>query len=189
MSKNNIQETSEFKNFVELISIYTAAALELESVENSASAAQLELVDANLAEYTNLQQTITKTEEALQLIALKHPEWFAGKASIKTPYGSVKWTPSTSLEIPNEELSIELIERDLQTNLESRPGDYIRTKKELNREALETCDDAMLARYKIRRVSKKTFAVTPAKLDMGKAVKAAQEKRVARAEAPTAQAA
>jgi hypothetical protein len=182
----NIKDTSEFKNFVELISVYTAAQHDLDQLENDANKAQLEIVDDSLSDYTRLQQTITKTEEALQLIALKNPEWFGGKASIKTPYGTVKFTPSTSLDVVNEELSIELIERDLATSMTARPSDYIRVSKQLNREALEALTDAELEKYKIKRVSKKTFSVAAAKLDMGKAVKARQEQPENRKQAKAA---
>jgi hypothetical protein len=102
---------------------------------------------------------------------LKHPDWFAKTKTLKTPYGTVASRTSTKLEIPSEEVTIALLEA---RGAEAEP--YLRTRKFLSVESLETLDDLELARLKLRRVTSERITVTPAKLDLGKAVKAPEEK-------------
>lgn len=53
---------------------------------------------------------------------------------------------------------------------------FIRTKEELDLEALEKLDDGELERIRVKRVKTKTAYITYAKPDLGKAVAATEEK-------------
>ena len=143
----------------------------------------MEILDEKKPEYAKLQAVLTETETALEALARKHPEWFVTKRSIKTPFGTVKLTKSSKLSVKNEELAIVLIEQAIeQANLRGEVHEFdklLRTRKELDLEALEKLDEVVLKKFRIERVSFENFSVVPAVVDMGKAVKEAVEKEAA----------
>jgi hypothetical protein len=139
----------------------------------------LSLVDDKKGEYATLQKAVTEAETGLEIIARRHPEWFTEKRSIKTPFGTVKFSRSTSLEIKNEELTIKLVRGILvaeAANPQETEDTYIRLVEELDLEALEKLDDELLKRLKVKRVTKDNFSVVAASVDLGKAVKEAAAK-------------
>lgn len=169
----NLQQTDEFANMVNLIAVYYEASNQLASLENTVNDEYLECIDGSKGEYAKLQKILQDTEKALEVVALKHPEWFGKKRSLKTPYGTLKLGTSTKLDIPNEEVTMLLIEQEGEKNKGFDAGIYIHSKKTLDREALEKCDDATLTKWRVKRISTETFSVVPARIDLGKAVKEA----------------
>ena len=168
MSKTEINP-HEYKNLVDLLAVYSEANTRMLALQSQMQDQYLELIDGGKAEYAELQAKLAETEAALETLALTHPEWFPeGRKSIKTPYGAVKLTTATSLEVRNEEATIILIERD-----PALAAKCLRQKTELNREALEQLTDQELKALRVVRVQSQSFKVEPAKLDMGKAVKEA----------------
>ena len=121
----------------------------------------------------------------MEQIAKSHPEWFDGRRSIKTPYGTVKLTKTTKLEVPNEEAAIARLEREAFARY---PGEdavakaarasfldqYTRTTRALNKEALESEDDAFLKLIGVSRATEDSFSAKAATIDLGKAVKTAE---------------
>jgi hypothetical protein len=200
-----IELTDDFKEMVNLLAVYTEAHNSLIALENDCNTELLEIIDEHKTDYAVLQESLTKAEAALELIALRHPEWFAQKQSIGTPYGTVKFHSGTKLEAANEEVSILLIrqkgmrafdeaeengeivraaiERGETVALPTTPvfddAQFVRVKEELNLEALAGLTDAELGEFRIRRVPNKSFSVKPAKIDMGKAVKESVEQKEA----------
>jgi hypothetical protein len=182
-----IETTEDFQEMINLLAVFTAATNQLNDLQSEANEDMLEWLDTAKGEYASLQETLTKAEAALEIIARRHPEWFQTKKSIKTPYGVVKLTSSTSLEIPNEEATLvrmELKKERSQILAEAAraegkefpvfdPEAFIRTTRELDREALEKLSDLELAELGITRVVEENFSVKPATLDLGKAVKEA----------------
>lgn len=169
-------KSEDFKNLVDLLGVYSEATHRLAEMEATLNGEILQAIDEYKADYAALQKALTETETALEVIATRHPEWFAEKKGLKTPYGTVKFTKSTTLDIPNEELSIELIRREAH-DLTLDPENLLREKTELAIEVLETLTDDQLKAFRIRRRSSEKFSVTPAKIDLGKAVKEAAEKK------------
>lgn len=167
-----MKNEDDFKNMVDLLAVYSEAANRMSVLQSEINGELLELVDGKKSEYSQLQKALTESETALELLARKHPEWFAEKKSIKTPYGEVKFHSSSKLKVKNEELSIYLIEEMVAADTTI----YIREEKHLNLEALEKLDDDVLMRMKIERVRDDSFSVKEAKLDLGKAVKEAAKK-------------
>lgn len=170
---------SDYENLLSLVAVYTEASNRIDELNVSANKELLEIVEENREEFAKLQETAAEAEKAIELLMLRHPEWTEKKKSIKTAFGTVKSTASTKLQIPNEELTLALIAREPHINPEFKPDDYIRTEHKLNLEALETCDDATLARFKIQRVTTENISVTPAKVDLGKAIAANAETKKA----------
>lgn len=183
-----IEKTEDFQEMINLLAVFTAATNQLNDLQSEANEDMLEWLDTAKGEYASLQEKLTKAEAALEIIARRHPEWFQTKKSIKTPYGVVKLTSSTSLEIPNQEATLVRMElkrersRLIADIAESEgkeippvfdPAAFVRTHVELDREALEKLSDLDLAELGIRRVIEENFSVKPAALDLGKAVKEA----------------
>lgn len=151
-------------------------------------------VDANsgysalVEKYRPLVASLQAAEQALdmqlELIALQHPEWFTRVKTLKTPSGDIKQTTSTSLEIPNEELTLVLLQRlgDKEVEEDSvRASDCYQSTPTLNKDALGTLSDTALDRLKIKRIIKTNIKSTPAAVEIGKAV-ADQKPKTATAE-------
>lgn len=170
--------SADYKNLVDLLAVFTEAKLRLDELQNNAASEYMEIVDGVRGTYAGLQSTVTESELAIEGIALTHPEWFADKRSVKTPYGTVRVTRTTKLDVPNEEVTVLLIERAEET-LHLEPGRFLRTKKEPNLDALKELSDRELKALRIERVSDESVKVTEAKIDFGKAVKAAESESVA----------
>lgn len=176
----------DFTELVNLLAVYTEACNQLAALQVQANESNLDLLDELKPDYARLQETVATTEATMELIALRNPQWFNEQQTIKTPYGTVRFRLSHELDIPNEEVTIILIkhraEKAARDNALALPGapinasafavtTYIRTREELDREALEKLDDATLAELRIKRVQKKNFSAKPAALDLGKAIK------------------
>lgn len=175
--ENPINETvkasADFKELIELLSLVSQASNKLGTMEAETNKSVHEMLEGKMPEFTLLQGTLTEAENKIKEICVRHPGWFSVKKTLATPYGSVKSHSSTVLETENEEVSIVLLEREAEINKEFKPENYIRQKKQLNLEGLESMTDTELARFRIKRVPKETINVKPAKLDMGKAVEEA----------------
>lgn len=162
-------QPDDYKNLIDLLAIFTEGKIRLAALENEAQSEFTEIVDARRAEYAELQGKIGEAEAAIEVIATRHPEWFTDKRHVKTPYGTVKVTRSTKLDVPNEEAAILRIKH-------AGYGDkFIRTAESLNLEALEDLSDAELKAFGIVRIRDENVLVKEAKIDFGKAVKAAEK--------------
>lgn len=163
-----IPDTETYRTLVDSLAILTDHTNQLAALEAMLQTSFTELVDVHRDEYAILQSGISESEASIKLLAGLHPEWFETVKTIKTPYGTVGYRSSTKLEIDNEELTIALIER-----LGEDAAIYLRQRQFLNLEALETLDDGDLKKLRVRRVTSDKCTVTPAKVDLGKAVKKA----------------
>lgn len=182
---DSIQLSDDFKEMLNLLSVFTEASNGLAALENSCNKELLDIIDEHKPDYSTLQEALTKSETALEVIALRHPEWFTTKQSIVTPYGAVKFHSGTKLQVDNEEVTVLLIEQRAKKGAEYNVAEktitpfttdmYIRTERKLNLESLEKLTDSELLALRIKRVPTNSFSVKPAKVDMGKAVKEAAE--------------
>lgn len=127
-------------------------------------------------------------ETEAEAICRQHADdWFAERQSIKTPLGTAKFHRSTALDVPSEELTLELLKaRNGEVLDAGEPPlvaeNYVRVERSLNLDALGTLSDAALSELKVRRVTKENFALVPASVDLGKAVKEAAERGKGRQE-------
>ncbi len=169
----------DFANLVNVMSVYAEAKARLAALENEAQSAFIDLVDERKSDYAAFQQKISETELAIEVIARANPDWFRESKTVKTPFGSVSLRKTTSLNVANEELTIVLIEQriaeELAAQAEAPSEAFLRTRKELDLEALEKLDDADLKRLRITRTSTENCTIKTAKVDLGKAVKASNE--------------
>ena len=171
-----IIKPDDYKNLVDLLAVFAEATARMALLTGDIQGEYINIVDERRDEYAKLQSTLTESETAIVAIVSAHPEWFIGVKSIKTPYGTVGFRKSTSLDVPNEEASIILIEQKCS---EEDIAKYLRKETTLNLEALETLTDAELRQFRIKRASEDNCTVKPLKLDLGKAVKEAAEKEAA----------
>jgi hypothetical protein len=162
----------DYTTVVGLLSAYSAVAIRLVDYQQAADVVLLEYAAKHRLEIAALQERQNSLAEQMELIARRHPEWFAERKSVVTPCGTIKLTASTRLVVTNDELAIALI----QKYYAEISGLYLRFSTELNLEALEALTDAELARLKIARISAENFSVVPAKANLGKAIKAAVAK-------------
>jgi len=163
-----VPDAEAYKNLVDLMAVHSEATARMGELENDLQQSWLDLVDARRRDYADLQALLGRTEEAIETAARMNPQWFEKSKTLKTPYGRVAFRSVPSLDVPNEEVSILLLEQLGQDGLP-----FIRMEKHLNLEALEKMDDTELERLRIKRVKTETCKVTPARVDLGKAVKEA----------------
>jgi hypothetical protein len=180
MKKNKMELTNpdQFEQMVGLLAEFTDTANLLARLENDLNHEFLKLLKSELKDYAAYQNIITEAEKRIKEIAERNPQWFA-KPTIKTPFGTVKRTTGTSLVTESEELSVELISREGELDPRFLPVDYLRTRIELDREALEKLPDDKLRRFGIRRETRTDIKVSAANVDMGKAVEEAIEQEKA----------
>ncbi|ODU25020.1 MAG: hypothetical protein ABS95_01185 [Verrucomicrobia bacterium SCN 57-15] len=191
--KIKIPITEDFQEMINLLAVYTDANNRLAALQTEANDNLMLWLDESKVEYAKLQETLTKAEAAIEGIVRRHPEWFQEKKSIKTPFGTVKSTSTPKLVIPNEEATmvrLQLKAERSQIAAEAARAEgkdvpifddkaFVRTKQELDREALEKLEDHELAELGISRIKEESVSVKPATLDMGKAVKEAVEQQEA----------
>lgn len=168
--------SSDYANLINLLSIHAEATARMVSLQATVQEEYLTVIDTAKDDYTSLQKTIAEAEAAILHLVDAHPEWFEKSKTLKTPYGSVAVRKSTSLDVPNEEASIILIE---QLCDDETKGRLLRKETALNLEALETLSDAELRQFRIKRVTDSNTTIKPAKLDLGKAVKDAGNDKAA----------
>lgn len=168
------ESVDSFANLTRLLAVFSEASIRLSELQANADSQLLEAVDEQRPDYVQAQTALQDAEAAIKELAEAHPEWCDGRA-IKTPYGTVKFTKATTLEVANSEASITLIKTVYRKDADA----YIRTSEELNLETLETLSDDDLTRLGILRVTKDSITIKPAKVDMGKTAKKAEVKEAA----------
>lgn len=162
-------DAETYRDLVEQLAMLTDATNQMAKLDAAVQEEITAIMDGVIDDYSILQSSISEHEAAVKTIALAHPEWFQGTKTLKTPYGTVAFRSATKLEIPNEEFTIALIERLADADL------YLRTRKFPNLESLEALQDSELTALRIDRVTADKLTVTPARVDLGKAVKKAIE--------------
>lgn len=171
-SKTASQDFAQFVDFQQQHTHITTKLAELEVIINKSAQVA---VAQNVPEFVVLQEESTRLETLLKALFNNHPEWRDDKKkSVSTPYGEVQTRSSEELEIPNEAMTVVLIEARSQTDPQFKAQDFLHVEKKPNREALERCTDDELTKLGVSRVQKETVTVKPAKVNVAKAVKAAK---------------
>lgn len=182
--------TADFQNLIDLLAVFTEASNRLDALQATANEDLAAILDEIKEEYAQAQEAATKAESAIEQIALKNPDWFTDKRTLRTPYGTVSLRRGSKLDAPNEEASLVRIRLFAEKHFPGAGPDetrareefisrFIRTKETLNLEALEAESDTFLTTIGVARVPFETFSAKPATLDLGKAVKEAAEVQTA----------
>lgn len=111
---------------------------------------------AELAEATDpLLKKITILTDSLEAFAANHVNDFGNAQSRKLNFGLLGWRRSTSISI--KESTLELIKKIFGKTADL----YIRTKEEVDKDALKELTDQQLASLDARRKPKEVFFVEP----------------------------
>ena len=148
-----------------LLAQYAEATHALLTLKVELTGYQLCHIDRARPRYGALQEAQQLAEAQLRALALSHPEWFAERKNLPTPFGQLKLTTATALEPTlSEEVSLALLEAAGRT-------EFIRVTKTLDKEALEKLDPAELAQYRLAFVTTTDIKITPAEVNLGQAFK------------------
>jgi hypothetical protein len=169
--------TDQYEELIKLLAVFTEAENRINAAQNAANEALLEAVDDAKSEFAQAQKARDEAEAAVKLLSQRHPEWLDGR-TIKTPYGTVRFTRTTSLEVPDEDVTVTLIKA---TRSAEELATFIRTKEVPNKQALELCTDDELKKLGVCRVVTDSIKVSAAKVDLGKAGKTSTTKEKGKA--------
>lgn len=163
--------TNDYTILTDELSRYTKLSNCLARIEADFQDAITELIGEIFRdEFATTQGELAEVEARIETLAIRHPEWFAKTKTLKTPFGTVASRTTTKLDVPNEEATIALLE------IRGDAGKpFLRERKYLSIESLEALDDGELQRLKCQRVTSEKITISPAKVDMGKAMKKAAE--------------
>ena len=170
--QNNTTATDDYTKLTEELGRYTALSNRLAKIEADFQSCITELIgECYKDDFQSAQDELSEVEGRIETLAIKHPEWFAKTKTIKTPFGTVASRTTTKIEVPNEEATIALLELRGE---EAKP--FFRERKYLNIEGLEALDDGELRQLKLQRITTEKITISPAKVDLGKALKKSDKK-------------
>jgi hypothetical protein len=177
--------SSQYNRINELLQEHSTVTTALEHAEASIKAIQLESAKALLPEHAALQVRLTDLEAELRKLSEQfYAELFPedGKRTHSTPFGSLQYRKSTTLDFDDEEKCILRAkvaaskEADLAITQNRSPrfiiDQILRTREELNLEAIASLDDSSLAQFGITRIHKDNFKVIPFEMKSDKPKKA-----------------
>jgi len=183
MAKKHTLDTgsADYKRLLELQEKHNAAMAAHETLEAQLNAAHLDWLRQIVRQAVEIETAIKRIETDTEVLCRKHNgDWFESAQSVKTPLGTVAFRKSTALEVPSEELTMTLVERQDGRKVVGDENalfvakDFLRVITSLNLEALGTLPEPMLALLKVTRVERESFAMKPAAVELGKMVKEAQ---------------
>lgn len=166
-------ETAEYKNLIKLLSAYSTATHQLDSLKADSADCISRALRGKVDKFAKLQTAQATAEKAIREIVKAHPEWFPPeRKTINTPFGSVSSRSSTKLDVEDENASVRLIQERCK-----RPQriQFLRPKVTLNLEALEKLTDEQLAEYGIKRVTDDNLQIKPSKVNLSKLTKGADK--------------
>lgn len=172
----------------ELLAEYSELSAHLSTIEAEVNQSQLTAARPLLPEHANTTARLGEIETKLRTIAVENPELFPEpKRTHQTPFGAISFRASTHLEVADEDKSLLAVKLLCRRELKraSLAGDpprfteetLIRTREELNLEALESLNEAELLMLGIERKADEKFSVKPLEVKADKLVKA-EAKRV-----------
>lgn len=169
-------QTQDFARLVELQQEHTKSSTELERIQTQMTDDSQLGASKHTAEYVCHQERVSAVEAEIKQLFARNPQWLTdGEKTVKTPFGSVSSRRSTSLDIPDEEATVTLLELRAVRQTDFDAGLFIRIKKVPNYEALESLPDDELSKLGVTRVTTDRITVKPAKVDAAKVVRAAKK--------------
>jgi hypothetical protein len=177
---------TRYNNLNELLAEFSDLAAQLQTIEAEVNRSQIFAARPLLPEHANTKARLGDIESKLREIAVSNPELFPDdRKTHATPFGSISFRKSTSLDFDDEEkviLKIKLAcEKELKraNKTEEAPAfteeSLTRTRQEPNLEALEKLDDAVLLSLGIVRKTEEKFSVKPLEVKADKLSKKAEK--------------
>jgi phage host-nuclease inhibitor protein Gam len=154
-SDKQIETIADWQKADELIK--QIGELQLKIKEHEAAASEvINDARAELAEAVEpLYKKITVLTDSLEAFAANHVEDFGKAQSRKLNFGLLGWRKSTSISI--KAATLELVKKIFGKKAKA----YIRTKEEVDKEAMSKLTDQQLASVDARRKPKEVFFVEP----------------------------
>jgi hypothetical protein len=162
----------DFARLTEALQTLSRRSNELEALEVKMNEQAQKSAGAFAADYVVLQEALAKLDGIVKELFAAHPEWRGPNKSVKTPFGEVSQRSVTELDVPNEAMTVALIEAQFS----EAAADYLHIDKAPNLEALERLGDDALAKLGVQRKKREQVTVKPASVSVAKAVKAAKAK-------------
>jgi hypothetical protein len=159
----NTPPLTDLQRLHHLISTYNDAAQKMAARQSAIDESYSRLIAGNLEEFSLLQNTFVEAEAEIKKLALSNPSWFADVKTLTTPFGKVRETESRPIKAPSEDASIHLI------RAAGRP-DLLHIDTSLDKDALGKLSDDELAKFGLSRPIEKSIKISPAKVEMGKAL-------------------
>lgn len=177
-------QASEYNKFNELLSNLSTISAALEAAEAEIKMVQLAAAQELLPKHAAAKISLGNIEAEVRKMSDKfYPELFPDekKRTHATPFGSVQYRKSTTLEFEDEEKVVLKIARKCDEEEAYALRDkrapmftaeqLLRTKIEPNIEALEAFPDAVLGMFGVTRVAKDNFKVVPFQMKTDKPAK------------------
>jgi Bacteriophage Mu Gam like protein len=164
---------AQYNKINDLLVSFSAISAAVEGAEAEIKTVQLAAARELLPKYAAAKVGLGNIEAELRSLAEQfYGELFPTDARTHaTPFGSLKFKKSSSIEFDDEEKVILRIERESDRELENcereataprfTSAGLLRTKVHLNLEALAELDDKTLALFGVRRQVTDNFKVTP----------------------------
>jgi phage host-nuclease inhibitor protein Gam len=175
---------NQYNTINELLSQFSACSAAVNAAEAEIVTVQLAAAEQLLPKHAAAKIALADLEARLRKLSDEHyDELFPPedkKRSHKTPFGTLKYNKSSSLEVDDEEKAILKIKvactDELARESEGHPPRFtreqlIRTREELDLEALGKLDDLTLAAFGIKRVHKDNFKIAPFEMASDKPAK------------------
>lgn len=174
---------SQYNEINDLLSQFSTLSAALESAESEIKRVQLAAAQDLLPRHAAAKVALTDLEARLRKLSEQfYEELFPEdkKRTHHTPFGSLQFRKSSSLEVDDEEKAMLKIKvactQELARESEGHPPRFtedqlLRTRQELNLDALGELDDATLALFSIARVHKDNFKVLPFEMKADKPAK------------------
>lgn len=185
---------AQYNKLNELLSEFSTVSALLESAEGEIKIVQLAAAGELLPKHAELQIRLTGIEAELRKLSDAHYEELfpeAKKRSHETPFGTVKYHKSSSLEYDDEEkvllkIKAACVQEAQRSNLDGATPRFtedmlIRRTEAPNLEAMGGFDDVTLAMLGIERKRKDNFSVKPFDMKTDKPAKRASKKDLATA--------
>ncbi len=175
---------TKYNSLNELLAEYSELTAELSAIEAEVNKSQITAARPLLPQHANTKARIGEIESKLREIAIANPELFPDdKRSHQTPFGSISFRRSTSLEFEDEEkvmlkIKVACQKEALRAQRTNEPPAFteetlLRSRQEPNLEALEQLDDTLLALFGIVRKESEKFTVKPLEVKADKLLKKA----------------
>ena len=165
----------DFALFVELQQKFTGISNRLAELETEINIREQKLIQEHTADFVVLQETASALEAQLKDLFARHPEWCGEKKNVTTPYGAVEKRKATELQVDNPAMTVAMIEAKGKIDPQFKADIFLHVSTEPNLETLEQLSDEALKELGVKRVETERITVKAAKVNVAKAVKAANK--------------
>lgn len=157
-----------FQHFTKFLALYNDKSWELATIQAQIEGAVLRVVEMHRDRFADLQQGLLWAGEMVEALARENPQWFGAGKTLRTPYGTVKFTAATRVMITTNETAVITAVEQIHDEGQGVPNPFLRRRVELNLEALAGLPEDILRDLGLARVTDDRFSFKPLRVDVGK---------------------